>query len=127
MSGVPMNGERLLVVDDEAALLQLLRRYLERLGYRVDTAATAEDALTQFSASPNDYAAIVTDMTLPGMNGEELLERMRTVRPGVPALISSGYPYEARSAATGFLQKPYLPAMLAEALERLLKRRRSKD
>lgn len=122
-----MSAERLLVVDDEAALLQLLRRYLERLGYQVETAGSAEDALAKFSASPNDYAAIVTDMTLPGMNGEELLEHMRTLRPGVPALISSGYPYEPRSPATGFLQKPFLPAMLAEELERLLKRRRSKD
>ena len=48
------------------------------------------------------------------------MERLRALRPGLPALISSGYAYEPRSADTGFLQKPYLPAMLAAELERIL-------
>lgn len=116
MSRVPI-----LIVDDESGLLLLLRRYLERLGYDVDAADTAEEALALFESNPDRHACVLTDLTLPGMGGEELVERLRAIRPGLPALISSGYPYDPRSAATGFLQKPYLPAMLAEAIERILR------
>jgi CheY-like chemotaxis protein len=119
----PGRGIRLLVVDDEAALLNLLQRYLARLGYEVEGAADAEEALARFTADPDRYDCILTDLKLPGMGGEELLERMRELRPGLPALISSGYPYEPRAGATAFLQKPYLPAMLVEELNLLLKKR----
>ena len=117
-----MGGVRLLIVDDEAALLALLTRYLERLGYQVDIAGSGEEALERFAADPQSYACVLTDMKLPGIGGEELLERMRAFRPDLPALVSSGYPYSPRDPATGFLQKPYLPAMLAEELKRLLRR-----
>jgi two-component system response regulator HydG len=114
---------RLLIVDDEAALLNLLQRYLTRLGYEVEVAGDAEDALDRFAAAPGSYACVLTDLKLPGMNGEALLERLRELRPGLPALISSGYPYQPRSALTAFVQKPYLPGMLAAELERLLKKK----
>ncbi len=113
---------RILIVDDEASLLSLLQRYLERLGYEVETAANAEDALARFASGPERYACVLTDLNLPTMGGEEMLELMRAIRPGLPALISSGLPYEPRSAGTGFLQKPYLPVMLIEELERILRK-----
>lgn len=115
-------GRRILIVDDEASLLSLLQRYLERLGYQVDVAANAEDALTRFEEDPGKYACVLTDLKLPGMSGEEMLERMRALRPGLPALISSGFVYQPRTPATGFLQKPYLPAMLLEELDRILRK-----
>jgi CheY-like chemotaxis protein len=118
-----MGGVRLLIVDDEATLLSLLQRYLARLGYEVEVASSGEEALARFAADPGNYACVLTDLKLPGMSGEELLERMRALRPRFPALISSGYPYQPRGAATAFLQKPYLPAMLADALERLLSKK----
>jgi FixJ family two-component response regulator len=55
------------------------------------------------------------------MNGEELIERMRQLRPGLPAIITSGYPYVPRAAGIGFLQKPFLSQMLADAVEKALK------
>ena len=116
---------RVLVVDDESGLLLLLRRYLERLGYDVDTASSAEEALRMFEADLDRYGCIVTDLILPIMGGEEFLDRVRALRPGLPALISSGYPYEPKTPDTGFLQKPYLPAMLTEELERIMRRGRS--
>ncbi len=117
----PASRVRLLVVDDEPAILDLLQRYLERSGYAVDVAETSEAALAQFESDPGKYDCILTDLNLPGMSGEEMLDRMRAVRPGLRALISSGHPYQPQSAEIGFLQKPYLPAMLAEALEDLLR------
>ena len=114
---------RLLIVDDEPSLLGLLRRYLERLGYAVDVAPTSEAALEKFEADSAKYDCVLADLKLPGMNGEDMLERMRSRRPGLRALISSGSPYQPRSPRTGFLQKPYLPAMLAAELERILRAR----
>jgi len=117
---VSASGIRLLIVDDELALLGLLKRYLERLGYQVDLAGTAEEALAGFTEDPKRYSCVLTDLTLPGMNGEQLAERMRELNPKLPVIISSGYPYEPKGARTRFLQKPYLPQMLVETVEKVL-------
>ena len=110
----------ILLVDDEPALLELLKKYLERLGYQVDACLTAEDALAQFDANPARYALVLTDLTLPGISGEEMLDRMHAIRPGLRGIISSGYPYVPRSKKVVFLQKPFVPKMLAEAIAALL-------
>lgn len=117
-----MSVARILIVDDEAALVALLERYLVRLGYEADTAHSGEEALERFESSPDRYACILTDLQLPGMGGEDLLERMRALQPALPAIVSSGHPYQPVSAATVFLQKPYLPGMLAEELGKLLRK-----
>lgn len=111
----------LLVVDDEPRLRGLLERYLVRMGYTVETCDDAEGALDRFAASPDAFALVVTDLTLPGVNGEEMLARMREVRPGLRAVIASGYPHQCASPAlTRFLQKPFLPQMLVDAVKELL-------
>jgi DNA-binding NtrC family response regulator len=111
----------LLIVDDEPKLLDLLRRYLGRLGYEVETCGDAQEALALFEAQPDRFTMAITDLSLPSLNGEELVERMRQLRPGLPAIITSGYPYVPRAAGVGFVQKPFLPQMLAEAVEKALK------
>ena len=110
----------LLIVDDEPNLLDLLRRYLGRLGYEVVTCGNPQDALALFQAAPDRFSLAITDLSLPSLNGEELIDRMRLIRPGLPAIITSGYAYQPR-AGVGFLQKPFLPKMLAEAVETALK------
>jgi two-component system C4-dicarboxylate transport response regulator DctD len=115
-----MTAARLLIVDDEATLRDLLRRFLERAGYAVETFSNAEEALERFQAAPHTFALVVTDLTLPGMNGEELLQRMRGTTPGVRGLITSGYSYVPRLEGVEFLQKPFLPQMLADAVKRVL-------
>ncbi len=117
-----MVAARLLLVDDEPGLLDLLKKYLERLGYEVDACTTAEDALSRFNADPSRYALVLTDLTLPGINGEEMLNRMRERNPRLPAIVSSGYPYAPQSPHTGSLQKPYVPKMLAGLIEKKLKK-----
>jgi DNA-binding NtrC family response regulator len=112
---------RLLIVDDEATLLNLLRRFLERTGYEVETFTDPAEALASFASGPERFAMLITDLTLPGMDGEELIERMRQVNPNLPALICSGLPHEPRVSATRFLQKPFLPKMLMEEIEKVLK------
>ena len=110
----------LLLIDDEAALLELLTKYLERLGYQIESCFSAEEAIVQFEADPDRYALVLTDLTLPGMSGEHMLEAMHVRRPELPAIISSGYPYVPRSKKITFLQKPYGPKMLAEMIAKMI-------
>ncbi len=110
----------LLIVDDEPKLLDLLGRYLGRLGYEVETCGDAPDALALFQAEPDRFSMVITDLSLPAFDGEELIERMRQIRAGLPAIITSGYPYQPRGSGIGFLQKPFLPQMLVEAIEKVL-------
>jgi DNA-binding NtrC family response regulator len=117
-----MGALRLLIVDDEPNLLDLLRRYLGRLGYEIETCGGAEEALTLFQAGPDRFSLVITDLSLPTLSGEELIQRMRDLRPGLPAMITSGYPYQPQSPGIGFLQKPFLPQMLADAVENALKK-----
>jgi CheY-like chemotaxis protein len=116
-----MNSGRLLLVDDDAALLDLLKRYLERLGYEVDACLSPEQALALLTAGPDRYKLVLTDLTLDGMNGEEMIDRMRECNPKLPAIISSGYPHRPRAEGVAFLQKPFLPKMLADAIAGLLR------
>jgi DNA-binding NtrC family response regulator len=115
-----MSSSRLLLVDDEAALADLLKRYLERLDYAVDVYTQPADALASVAANPTRYSLLVTDLTLPGINGEELLLRMREHNPGLPAIIASGYPYQPRSPGVVFVQKPFLPRLLVQEIERIV-------
>src|SRR5438270_101259 len=111
---------RLLIVDDEPAVLALLKRYLERVGYGVETTLTAEAALDLFEAAPDRYDLVITDLTLPGMGGEELLKRLRQRRPSLRALISSGFPHSPALPDVRFLLKPYLPKAMVEVIEQML-------
>lgn len=116
-----MGAVRILLVDDEAALLDLLKRYLERLGYEVDACLTPSDALSRFEADPERYSLVLTDLTLPEMKGDDMIAQMRAKAPKLRAIIASGYVYEPRTKRTAFLQKPFLPKMLADQIEKLLK------
>jgi CheY-like chemotaxis protein len=116
-----MSAPRLLLVEDEPALADLLKRYLERLGYKVDACAQAEAALALLAAHPEDYALLITDLSLPDMSGDELMTRSRVLAPHLRAIVASGYPYEPRVEGVEFLQKPFLPNSLAQAVERALK------
>jgi DNA-binding NtrC family response regulator len=64
---------------------------------------------------------VMTDLTLDGMNGEDMLDRMRARRPSLKAILASGYPHVPRSKRTTFLQKPFLPKALADAIAELIK------
>ena len=115
-----MARARLLIVDDEPVLADLLKRYLERLGYDVDICGSAEQAIPLFLTDPKKYSLVLSDLTLPGMNGEEMIEQMRAANSSLHAIVSSGYPHHPKSKHVGFLQKPYVPKMLADLIAKKL-------
>jgi len=81
------NGLRLLLIDDNSCGLIARRVVLEEQGYSVVTSSRPEDAIEKFSSEPFDL--VVTDYRMPGMNGDELLRRLREIRQ-VPAVLISG-------------------------------------
>lgn len=122
----PLRRRPILVVDDEPGLLLLFQRYLARFGYEVEICSNAQQALDRFTRDASRYELVLADLTMPGMSGRDLLEQLVRVNPRVCVLLCSGYPFDPVGLPDGvrrrvrFLQKPFMPAMLMEAIEELL-------
>jgi two-component system, cell cycle sensor histidine kinase and response regulator CckA len=117
-------GEHLLVVDDEQALCVSLTQLLARLGYQVTAKSKPEEALELFRSAPDDFALVLTDLTMPGMTGLELAQRLLMVKPGAKVALMSGFsgtwtPASVRSLGlVDMLVKPLTAAALAEGIAR---------
>ena len=117
---------KIVVVDDEPALLESVRSYLSRMGYSVTAFLDANLAWDHFTSDPSACSVIIVDLTLGGMSGEEFIYKVMQHKPGMAVLATSGYPPALRmlpevpGARLGTLEKPFTPQMLIEALERLL-------
>lgn len=121
VSAVPRGqGERILFVDDEQSLTQLSNAFLSRLGYQVTALSSPVDALARFRADPEQFDLVITDLSMPVMNGTTLAREMLLLRPGLKIILSTGFsatltPEGAR--ALGFqalLPKPTEFRMLGE-------------
>jgi PAS domain S-box-containing protein len=87
----PGVGEAILVVEDETAVREIVVRVLTRSGYQALPAATAKEALKMCANPGVRIDALLTDVIMPEMSGPQLVERVRDVRPALPALLMSGY------------------------------------
>jgi CheY-like chemotaxis protein len=113
---IPRSGPRtVLVVDDEEGIRQIARRVLESKGYRVILAADGPAALAVEATYDGPIDLLLTDMTMPGMDGHELARQLSVRRPDVRVLLMTGYADEPRDEATR-MQKPFTPIQLAEAV-----------
>ena len=88
---LPTGTERLLVVDDEQALVELMRLMLTAMGYEVVTTTSPVKALELFQQDPDGFHALITDLTMPGMTGIELTEKVRSIRHQFPVILCSGF------------------------------------
>jgi len=88
---LPTGNEHILLVDDEETIIDTGREMLEYLGYTVRTHNKSTYALTDFKKSPEAYDLIISDMTMPEMNGDELAKKMIDIRPDIPVIICTGY------------------------------------
>jgi len=119
---------RILLVEDELSLIQLLEKYLKRLGYEVEPYSASKDALQSFESAPQSYDLVIADLGMPDIPGDTLLTRMLEIRPDLRILICSGSPFflanlpKALEKQVAFLQKPFVPKMLSEAVAQLLSR-----
>jgi CheY-like chemotaxis protein len=112
--------KHILIVDDEEAVGYVFERYLAIKGYRVSVAYSGAQALESFAADRPDL--VITDYKMPGMNGDELLRRLRALHPELPAVMISANPIEVGPtlAQVKFFPKPVSLETLVEHLETLL-------
>jgi len=88
---IPRGNETILFVDDEISITKMVKRMFERLGYKVETATTPQDALERFSLNPDHFDLVITDMTMPQMTGVKLSEKLMEIRPDIPIIICTGH------------------------------------
>jgi PAS domain S-box-containing protein len=129
LAGVPRHdaapraaGQLVLVIDDEEIVRRVAAAVLERRGFRVLTAENGSEGVKAFAEHADEVSAVLLDLLMPEMGGEEALDRIAGIRPGVPVVLSSGFD-ESEAArrlggrrVAGFLQKPYNVDRLLDAI-----------
>ncbi len=90
-STLPKAQGRVLVVEDEATIGRMFRRLLQRLGYDPEVFDNGHDALERFRVDPSLFDLVITDLTMPGMTGDELAVQILRLRPGIPIVLATGY------------------------------------
>jgi two-component system, cell cycle sensor histidine kinase and response regulator CckA len=88
---LPTGTERVLLVDDEEQLAILGCLQLESLGYRVHSETNPGKALAVFKDDPQQFDLVITDMTMPGMTGDQLIREVLRIRPDIPVILCTGY------------------------------------
>jgi PAS domain S-box-containing protein len=88
---IPGGNETILFVDDEISIVRIVKRMFERLGYKVETATTPQEALDRFSLNPDHFDLVITDMTMPQMTGVKLSEKLMDIRKDIPIIVCTGY------------------------------------
>ena len=113
------NHETVLLVEDEPSILKMGKNFLERLGYRVFTAATPDDAVRLAREYTGDIHLLMTDVIMPGMNGRDLAVQVAAIYPHIKCLYMSGYTADiiahhgVLEDGVAFIQKPFSRAELA--------------
>jgi CheY-like chemotaxis protein len=106
-------SETILVVDDEAVILDLAETILGRFGYRVIRAENGEQALDVMARKGDHVDLVILDLNMPGMGGNSCLQTLKKRHPGVPVLVASGYSPDGSAhetvaaGAAGFIGKPF--------------------
>ncbi|SLM31877.1 Histidine kinase [Desulfamplus magnetovallimortis] len=121
--------ERVLIVDDNKAVLQMEIRLLESLGYQVTACDTPLKALEVFKEEPEGFDLILTDFTMPDMTGDRLALELTAIRPDLPVIICTGNTFSdgdeiETAGANGILVKPFNKADLASMIHRILDKER---
>ncbi len=120
-------NETILLVEDEKPVRELVSRVLQKYGYQVLQAGSGAEAVQVWNKHKNEIALLFTDLIMPdNMNGRELAEKLRTERPGLKVVFSSGYSADIvgkdfkLEPELNFLQKPFQPQTLALTVRRCL-------
>ncbi len=123
---LPRGRERIIVVDDEETIAKIEKRLLEQLGYQVTDFSSSRKAFQAFQERPDAFDLILTDMTMPEMNGVELAKKILGLRPDMPIVIASGFSPlinedSARSKGIReYISKPFKKLELAEKIRKAL-------
>jgi len=117
---------RILVIDDETAILRIARGMLEQCGYEVITATNGKDGVMAYDEEADGISAVILDLSMPGISGHEVLRQLREINPSVKVLIASGLAEDEEirhitsGGSAGFIQKPYTAVELSSTLKKLM-------
>ncbi|MBU8848355.1 MAG: response regulator [Desulfobacterales bacterium] len=124
----PVRGgtERILLVDDEEAIIAMEKQILEHLGYQVTSRTSSIEALEAFRANPDKFDLVITDMAMPNMSGDKLAAGLIEIRSDIPILLCTGFSgtiSEEKAASLGmkgFILKPIVMKDLANKIREVL-------
>ena len=125
----PGAGQHLMLVDDHPGMARVSAKLLETLGYRTTVFDDPREALSAFTATPGGFDAVVTDLSMPQMSGEEFTRSLRALRPTLPVIVSSGMAGELdademkKLGIAGVLLKPWRLEEAVATLQRVLPNR----
>ena len=121
------HGEHVLIVEDETAVAEVARNFLTGLGYQPTVCHSPEEALRELSTHASDYAAVLTDLSMPRMTGLELIRRVHDQEPEMPCVLCTGFVVSASTEKEAMqlgvldvVTKPYSRQDLGHALDRAL-------
>jgi len=115
-----------LLVDDDAIIIEVGVDVLERLGYQVMTAGSGEEAIAVYMKNKDRIDIVLLDMIMPGMGGGETFDRLKEINPDIPVLLLSGYSIDGLATkilnrgCKGFLQKPFKIVDLSNKISEIL-------
>ncbi len=123
---IPRGTEHILLVDDEALLVEMQQEMLENLGYKITPRTNSLEALETFRANPDKFDLVITDQTMPNMTGVELATELMVVKPDIPIILTTGYsevitPEQARQLGIQeYIMKPVVLRDLGKVIRKLL-------
>jgi len=126
MGDLTTGNETILLVDDEKVIVDVNRPMLEKLGYKVLTAGGGREAIEIFNSAHDRIDMVVLDLVMPDLGGGAVFDHLKTVKPDVKVLLSTGYSISGQAedilsrGCAGFLQKPFDIQMLSEKIREVL-------
>lgn len=110
-------GKRVMFVDDEEMICSIFKASLEEMGFRVDVFRNGQDALEMLEKAPERWDLLITDMTMPGMSGSDLIKKVRILNPTLSIILCSGY---SDVLTEEFIKDLGINAFLSKPVERLV-------
>jgi len=118
--GIPLgNNQTILLVDDDEMVLDANRQFLEAAGYRIRSFSSSIAALDEYVANPDRYELVISDLSMPEMDGARLISSIRQENPDQPALLCTGYVEGLKTVELNnvqILSKPFSTKELSEAV-----------
>jgi len=123
---LPRGTERILFVDDEKPLVDILQPMLEKLGYKMTARTSSIEALEAFRNNPQAFDLVITDMTMPNMTGKDLAKELMSIRPDIPIILCTGFSeqideYSAKEMGIrAYVMKPIVGKEIANTIREVL-------
>jgi len=130
---LPIGSERILFIDDEAAIAKIGAQHLEKLGYSVTILTSSSKALNRFQSNAYAFDLVLTDMTMPGLSGDKLTVELMKIRQDIPVIVCTGYSKRisvqtaSKIGIKALLYKPVDRTELAKTVRKILDEAKSEN